>query len=250
MSDWLGLRGSRVLLVGAGGFGEALVEAFASVGSRLFVLDRDSERLAKVQAAQPPGAVRTHLVDISTEAACTEAVSAAAAALDGLDILVHAAGINRRTPLDEISPQEWAEIQAVNTTSCLWLGRAAAEVMRQSQRGSLVFISSVSAQLAHPHHAAYAASKGALNQLMRVMAIEWAADGINVNAVAPGYALTPLTAEYVAVPGRLAALTAKVPAGRLAAPSDVVGPVLMFSSPRLAYTTGQVVYVDGGRTLD
>lgn len=250
MNDWLGLAGARVLIVGAGGFGEALVHAYAQAGARIFLLDRDQERLDKVVADLPLGAAATSITDITHPDECERGVAAAAASLGGIDVLVHAAGINRRTPIEDISYDDWDQIQSTNLSSCLWLGRAAAQLMKPARRGSLVFFSSVSGRLAHPHHGAYAASKGGLNQLLRVMAIEWAPHGINVNAVAPGYALTPLTAAYCAVPGQMEELTAHVPAGRLATPDDIVGPVLMLSSPRLAYTTGQILYVDGGRTLD
>jgi gluconate 5-dehydrogenase len=113
----------------------------------------------------------------------------------------------------------------------------------------MVFFSSVSSQLAHRHHAPYAASKGGLDQLVRVMAREWAADGVTVNAVGPGYTETELTRAYLAKPGVREEMTGLVPAGRLGTPEDVVGAVLFLASARAAFITGQVLYVDGGRTL-
>ena len=114
----------------------------------------------------------------------------------------------------------------------------------------MVFISSVSGSLAHHAHGAYAASKGALNQLVRVMATEWAGVGIGVNAVAPGYAVTPMTEAYCSSPGQMQHLLARIPAGRLAVPEDVASAALFLTSPRSSYITGHVLYVDGGRTLD
>jgi gluconate 5-dehydrogenase len=247
MDSWWDLSGRRVLLAGAGGFGQALAGAFAAAGCRLFVVDQDKERLADL----PPDPRRqVEVADLSDQAVCETVVEQALETMGGVDILVHAVGINRRVPVEEITPQDWHDIMAVNTASALWLGRAAGRHMRDRGDGRMVFISSVSGLLAHPKHGAYAASKGALNQLLKVMAIEWAPYGVSVNAVAPGYTITPLTADYCAVPGRMEELLSRVPMNRLGRPEDIVAPVLMFASPRSAYVTGQILYVDGGRTLD
>jgi NAD(P)-dependent dehydrogenase (short-subunit alcohol dehydrogenase family) len=116
-------------------------------------------------------------------------------------------------------------------------------------KGRIVVLSSVSGLLAHKLHAPYAASKGGLNQMMRVMAHEWASSGVTVNALAPGYIETALTSEYLKKPGVRDDLVRLVPAGRLGVPSDVVGPALFLSSRHANFITGHVLYVDGGRTL-
>jgi gluconate 5-dehydrogenase len=110
-------------------------------------------------------------------------------------------------------------------------------------------LSSVSGLLAHKLHAPYAASKGGLNQMMRVMAAEWASSGVTVNALAPGYIETPLTAEYLKKPGVRSDLESLIPAGRLGVPADVVGTALFLSSRHADFITGHVLYIDGGRTL-
>jgi NAD(P)-dependent dehydrogenase (short-subunit alcohol dehydrogenase family) len=115
--------------------------------------------------------------------------------------------------------------------------------------GRIVFLSSVSGLLAHADHAPYAATKGGVNQLCRVMAREWAAHGVTVNAVAPGYTETELTRAHLDKPGVRAGLTALVPAGRLGTVADLAGPVLFLCSAQSAFVTGHVMYVDGGRTL-
>jgi len=112
-----------------------------------------------------------------------------------------------------------------------------------------VFMSSVSGLLAHPHHAPYAATKGGLNQLLRVMAREWAPRGVTVNAVAPGYIETELTQAYLAKDGVRDGLTSLVPAGRLGQPQEIADAVTFLASDRAAFVTGQVLYVDGGRVL-
>jgi NAD(P)-dependent dehydrogenase (short-subunit alcohol dehydrogenase family) len=110
-------------------------------------------------------------------------------------------------------------------------------------------LSSVSGLLAHKLHAPYAASKGGLNQMGRVMAAEWAGSGVTVNMLAPGYIETNLTSAYLEKPGVRAGLEALVPAGRLGLPADIVGPALFLSSRQSSFVTGHVMYIDGGRTL-
>ena len=115
--------------------------------------------------------------------------------------------------------------------------------------GSIVYFSSVSGLLAHKLHSPYAASKGGMNQMMRVMAAEWAIEGVRVNAIAPAYTETELTREYLSQPGVRESLERAVPSGRLGVPEDMVGPALFLASHRSDYVTGHVLYVDGGRTL-
>lgn len=249
-ADWLGLADRRVLLVGAGGLGRALAGAFLDVGARLIVADREQSMLDELLAEFGTNDRLTVLpADVSTREASFATVERATAEFGGLDVLVHAVGINNRLPINEIDDEVWTSIMAVNAASALWLGQAASATMLE-HGGHMIFISSVAGSLAHPNHGAYAASKGALNQLVKTMAVEWAPHGVTVNAIAPGYTLTPLTAAYCAIPGNTERLVSLIPMARLGTPEDIVGPMLLLASDRSAFLTGQVVYVDGGRTLD
>ncbi|MDP9398276.1 MAG: SDR family oxidoreductase [Actinomycetota bacterium] len=247
MDDWLGLSGRRVLVAGAGGIGAACATAFAEVGAHVVAADLDPARLHAVESADRR--VRGLRGDLSQPAGCQALVEDAVAELGGLDVLVHAVGINRRAPVLEATDADWREVLDVNLSSAFWLGRAAGRRMVAAGSGRQVYLSSVSGLLAHPDHGTYAASKGGLNQLLRVMAREWAASGVTVNGVAPGYTETDLTRQHLDRPGMREHYTGLVPAGRLGDVDDLTGPVLFLASRQAAFVTGHVLYADGGRTL-
>ncbi|MCG7206726.1 SDR family NAD(P)-dependent oxidoreductase [Streptomyces arenae] len=243
---------TRALVAGAGGIGAAVTQALADAGADVVVLDRDAGQLAKLsrtRTAEGFGAVEGLSADLTSADACRKAVAGAAERLGGIDVFVHAVGVNDRRPVLETPDEVWERIVAVNLSSGFWLGRAVGALMVPNGYGRIVYLSSVSGLLAHRDHAPYAATKGGINQLMRVMAREWAPHGITVNAVAPGYTETDLTRAYLAKPGMRAGMEALVPAGRLGRPDDLVGPALFLSSAEAGFVTGQVLYADGGRTL-
>jgi gluconate 5-dehydrogenase len=245
MSDWLGLTGRRAVVAGAGGIGATLAAALAGAGAEVAVLDRDEQRLAAIAGDH----VHPIVADLTSGGACRDAMAGAEKVLGGVEVFVHAVGMNDRRPVLDTPDELWDKIIAINLSSAFWLGRAAGERMVANGYGRMVYLSSVSGLLAHKDHSPYAASKGGVNQMMRVMAREWAPHGVTVNAVAPGYIETNLTAAYLAKPGMRESMEELVPAGRLGVPEDLAGPVLLLCSDRSAFVTGQVLYIDGGRTL-
>lgn len=249
-SDWLGLRDARVLVVGAGGIGLACIEAYIAVGAKVLVADRDAQALAALtERPDLSGRIHTHQIDLTEPGAGAEVVDAAVQALGGLDVALHCVGINDRRPVLEFTEEEWERIIDINLSTAFKVSQAAGRHMVAAGYGRILILSSVSGLLAHRLHAPYAASKGGINQMARVMAHEWADAGVTVNTLAPGYIETNLTAAYLEKPGVRAKLEAQVPAGRLGIPSDVVGPALFLSSRQSEFVTGHVLYIDGGRTL-
>jgi NAD(P)-dependent dehydrogenase (short-subunit alcohol dehydrogenase family) len=248
--DWLGLAGARVIVAGAGSLGGALAEGFAQAGAHVAVIDLNAERLAALGARAGLGDDRLIAADLSSAPAARDALERARSALDGLDVFVHGVGINDRRPIADYAESDWETIISVNLSSAFFTAQVALETMRGQGHGRVVFFSSVAGLMGHRNHGPYAASKGAINQLTKVMAHEYAADGVTVNAVAPGYMETNLTTAYLdAHPGERERLVSLIPAARFGRLEEVVGPVLFLASRQASFITGQILYIDGGRTV-
>jgi NAD(P)-dependent dehydrogenase (short-subunit alcohol dehydrogenase family) len=250
-TSWLGLENLRVIVAGAGGIGGACALAYLGAGARVLVVDRDERALAALAASDEfrTGGGRTQQVDLTEHGAGERVVKTAIEQFGGLDIVLHAVGINDRRPILDFTEDEWERVMRVNLFTLFGLAQAAGRHMVGQGFGRVLALSSVSGLLAHHSHGPYAASKGGINQLLRVMAREWAEYGVTVNALAPGYIETPLTAGHLSKPGKREELESLVPAGRLGTPDELTGPALFLSSRHAGFITGHVLYIDGGRTL-
>ena len=251
MTDPLFEIENRTILLagGAGGLGSALAKAFAERGARVGVADIDEKRAANVAAALPGSGHFSCFVDVRREESCTQAVEKAFGSGGRLDVLVNCAGVFHLGPAATIPSVEFEASLATNTTGVFLMSQAAAKAMAPRGGGRIITLASVSSAVANPNYAAYAASKSALVGLTRVMALEFARDNITVNAIGPAMIATPMTEKYLAAETNAAYARGKIPMGRLAKADDLVGVAVLLSSAAGSFITGQIIYVDGGRTL-
>lgn len=238
----INLTGKNAVVAGGGGaIGFAIAELLAEAGAKITVFDIKLEALAGHRA------ITGRRVDLTSVDAINKAVEETSA--DGLDILVHAAGINPMKPLAELTEKEWDLLQSINLRSCVFLAKAMLPHMQEKGGGSIVFVSSCSAKLGYPGLINYCASKGGLDALVRSMACELACDNVRVNAIAPGTVKTPMTKHLWGDKVKGAAHEATIPLKRLADVKDQAMATLFLASDMSSYITGTVIPVDGGLTI-
>ena len=238
----------RVIVVtgAARGLGAQIVRAFAQAGARVAALDRSVRPEARnVTEGACGGAALSLAVDVTDHDAIERALERVAATLGAPQVLVANAGIGIRGPALDIPVADFEKVVDVNLNGLFFCNRLAAR--RMSEGGAIVNVASVMGLSGGIFpNAAYQASKGAVVNLTRALAIEWASRGLRVNAVAPNYVDTPLTEAIFSDPAKLAAVMAQTPMGRLPTPDDVAQAVLFLASDAAAAITGHVLAVDGG----
>jgi NAD(P)-dependent dehydrogenase (short-subunit alcohol dehydrogenase family) len=248
-----GVAGMVALVTGAReGIGFATAVALAHAGARVAVTSRTGQGLEAVaEAVSAAGSealpLPLQLRDLDQVRA---AVRATAEHFGGLDILVNNAGIALRGASLTYPETDFAEVLEVNLRGSFFAAQAAAPLMIERGGGRIVNLSSVFAHMALPQRAAYAASKAGLEQMTKVLALEWAPHHINVNCVAPATIDTPTRAHLFPTPEALAERIRMIPAGRLGLPEDVAPAVLYLASPAAAWITGTTILIDGGMSLD
>lgn len=246
------LEGMGAAITGAAsprGLGKATARLFAEHGARVAILDLDAA--AAQAAADDLGAGHLGLAcDVTDKAAVERAMAAAVEALNAVDVLVNNAGITQPLKTMEIAPENYDAVLDVNLRGTLYCSQALIPHMRARRRGSIVNISSVSAQrgggiFGGPH---YSAAKAGILGLTKAMARELAPDGVRVNAVCPGFIATDITAGKL-TPQMMETILAGIPMGRVGAAEDVAGCALFLASPLSAYVTGSEVDVNGGSLI-
>ena len=242
----LGLQNKRVLITGgASGIGAATAARFIEEGSRVAILDRDPASCERARRDMP-GLTAVVPGDVGDYKQVQDAFAAVLRDLGGLDVVINNAGISIRHGFLDITPEAWNKVLAVNLTGVFYVAQTAARHMVEHAGGVILNMASTNGIVGHPYYADYNATKAGVIELTKSMALELAPK-VRVNAVAPGYVLTPMQrAEYS--DEMLEAVNRKIPLGRHAQPEEIAALFAFLASDEAAYLTGQVYVIDGGES--
>jgi glucose 1-dehydrogenase len=234
---------------GAQGIGRACVEAFAAEGAAVVIGDIDAEGGIKTaEAVQGQGGRATFIqTDVGDAGQAQRLIGQTLEAFGRLDVLINNAGIIRTAEFLEISEADFDAVLRVNLKGVFLVGQAAARAMVRQGRGAIVNMSSANAVVAIPNQVPYVTSKGAVNQLTKVMALALADKGVRVNAIGPGSILTDLLQVVMNDEAARRRILSRTPMGRCGEPAEVAKVALFLASDDASYLTGQCIYPDGGR---
>lgn len=241
----------RVAIVtgGNGGIGLGIARGLAEAGAAIIVAGRDPAKSSRaVKELEAKGArAKAIAVDMTDERSCRQMVDEAAGAFGRLDILVNNAGMSIRKPPQDFTLAEWNTVIGSNLTGAFICSQAAYPHFRKAGAGKIINVASIMSNLALPFAVAYAASKGGMVQMTRGLAVAWASDRIQANAILPGWIDTEMTmAARKMVAGFEEKMLARCPAGRWGQPDDLAGVAVFLASPASDFVTGSTYTVDGG----
>ena len=241
------LTGLRALVTGAsGGLGSAIAESLAAQGARVALSGTRREALEAVAAKLPNDPVILPC-NLSDAEAVEGLVPAAIEALGGLDIVINNAGITRDTLILRMKDEDFEQVLNVNLEAAFRISRAAVKPMMKARFGRIINITSIVGVTGNPGQVNYAASKAGLIGMSKALAQEVASRGITVNCIAPGFIASPMTDALSG--DQKAALTVKIPAGRLGEGTDIAAAAVYLASREAAYVTGQTLHVNGGMAM-
>ncbi|WP_443082479.1 SDR family oxidoreductase [Tabrizicola sp.] len=241
------LTGRRALITGSSqGIGLALAQGLAGAGAQVVLNGRDAARVGAA-ADSIPGA-EALVFDATDHDAVRHAIDGFEASGRAIDILVNNAGMQHRAALEDFPPEAFERLLQTNIASVFHVGQAVARHMIARGRGKIINIASVQTALARRSIAPYTATKGAVGNLTKGMATDWARYGLTCNAIAPGYFETPLNAALVADPAFSAWLESRTPAGRWGRVEELQGACIFLASEASSFVNGHILYVDGGMT--
>ena len=245
------LTGRRALVTGSGqGIGFTLARGLSQAGAEVILNDLDPDRLnSAAEKLRVEGSTVHELgFDVTDADAAAHAIDEFEENTGPINILVNNAGMQYRAPLEEFPTERFDFMMRLNINSVFYVGQAVAKHMIAREEGKIVNICSVQTALARPSIAPYTASKGAVANMTKGMATDWAKHGLQVNGLAPGYFKTELTAALVADEDFTAWLSNRTPAGRWGEVEELIGACVFLSSQASNFVNGHVLYVDGGIT--
>ena len=244
------VEGKLAMVTGATrGIGLGAARALAQAGADVVLVGRDEAELESAAEELRLLKKEVHVApyDLLQTRGIAEWFEEGCSAFGTPEILVNSAGISRRGAAMDLSLDDWNDVMAVNATAVFELSRTfARRLIREGRGGRIINIASLMTAAARPGTSPYTASKGAVGQLTKVLAVEWARNGILVNAIAPGYIDTDLNKSLVADPAFDKWVKGRCPLGRWGSPEDIAWPIVFLASPAANFITGQVIFVDGG----
>ena len=249
LDEIFGLTGRLAVVTGgSSGIGRAMAAALGRAGARIVLVARDPARLDATLAELAGHRVEAGAIsaDLADRAAVTAAIDEITSAYGDPDVLVNAAAVNRRPPLDRLTEQDWDLTLAANLTAPFLLGQAFGPRMAARGWGRIINVVSQQAFRAYGNSGAYGVSKAGLVALTRSQAEAWSRSGVCCNAIAPGVVHTPLTEEVFADPSKVAAHAARAMTGRNGVPQDFAACAVFLAGSGSAAVTGQTLFVDGG----
>ena len=252
-ADMFDISGRIALVTGSSrGIGNAIARGLAGAGAVVVLNGLDADRLEAARAALAAefGADRifARRFDVTDAAQAADGVAWVEREVGPLEILVNNAGVQHRVPMLDLDVEDWERVMRTNLTSAFLVGREAARHMIPRRRGKIINIASVQTDLARPTIAPYTASKGGIRNLTRAMTAEWAAEGLQINAIAPGYIHTEMTQNLVDDEAFNSWILGRTPARRWGSVEDIVGPAIWLASDASNFVNGQIVFIDGGMT--
>jgi 2-deoxy-D-gluconate 3-dehydrogenase len=249
MGDLFNLEGKKAIVTGAaGGLGRGMAEGLLEAGAEVAIIDI-SARVRQTVAELAKTGAKVHAVqgDLRDRAKLKTAFAAAVKLLGGtLDILINCAGIQRRNKCEDFTLEDWDAVLDVNLTTVFILSQLAGRLMLQKGKGKIINMASMLSFFGGYTVPAYSASKGAVAQLTKALANEWAGRGVNVNAIAPGYMDTTMNTALKNDPDRNEQILGRIPAGRWGLPADLKGIAVFLASEASNYINGAIIPVDGG----
>ncbi|WP_423799550.1 SDR family NAD(P)-dependent oxidoreductase [Neobacillus sp. SAB-20_R2A] len=245
------LSGKVALVTGGSkGIGLGMTQALGRYGATVVITSRGAdEGETAVQQLKEEGMNAAYIqADVTKKEQVEKLVNEIVERFGSLDILVNNAGMNIRKPLVEVEESDWDRVLGVNLKGIFLVGQACAKQMIKQNYGKIINISSIFGSVGMSFQTSYAASKGGINQLTKIWAEELAPNNITVNAIGPGYIMTPMTQDWLSDPERVEKIVNSTMIKRFGEISDLVGPVVFLASDTSKYVTGQVLHVDGGWT--